>query len=135
MDPIANMLTSIRNALAVQHETVTVPFSNLKYQVALILEKNNFLKKVEKKGRKTKTIEITLKYLPVKDSAEKNIQPAISGIRKISKPGQRIYLNSIQMKKVKGGYGMAIISTSKGIITDQQARKQKIGGEVICEVW
>ena len=135
MDPIANMLTSIRNALAVQHETVTVPFSNLKYQIALILEKNNFIKKVEKKGRKTKTIEITLKYLPAKDSTEKSMVPAISGIRKISKPGQRIYLNSIQIKKVKGGYGMAIISTSKGIINDQQARKQKIGGEVICEVW
>lgn len=136
MDPISSMLTSIRNALAVQHETVKVPFSNLKYEVARILEKNNFIEKVEKKAKKTKkTIEITLKYLPVKDSIEGSKVPAISGLKKISKPGQRIYLNSIQIKRVKGGHGMAIMSTSKGLFTDQEARKQKIGGEVLCEVW
>ncbi len=128
MDPIADMLTSIRNALAVQNSTVKVPFSNLKYEIAKILEKSGFIKKVEKKGRKiNKIIEITLKY--------NNKTPAILGLKKISKPGQRIYLNSSQIKKVRGGYGIAIISTSKGLITDKEARRQKIGGEILCKIW
>ncbi len=128
MDPISDMLNRIKNALAVQHQTVKVPYSDLKYEIIKILEENNFIGKSDKKGRKNKRIiEINLKY---NDGA-----PVISGLRKISKPGQRIYHNSIQMKKVKGGYGMAIISTSKGLMTDKEARKQKIGGEVLCEVW
>ena len=136
MDPIANMLTSIRNALAVQHETVVLPFSNLKYQIALILVKNNFVEKIEKKQkRNNKNIEITLKYLPLEGGLENVKKPAINGLKRISKPGQRIYLDSTKLKKVKAGHGIAIISTSKGIFTDKQAKKQKIGGEVLCEVW
>jgi small subunit ribosomal protein S8 len=129
-DPIADMLNRIRNAQTVSHLTVEVPFSNLKYEIAKILEENGFIEKVEKKGRKTKrTIEIVLKY--------HDKTPAILGLKRVSKPGQRIYLDSTQIKKVKDGYGMAIISTSKGkgLMTDKEARKQKIGGEVICEVW
>ena len=80
-----------------------------------------------KKLRTKKSIEVTLKY--------EDKTPAISGLKKISKPGQRIYLNSHKVKKVKGGYGMAIISTSKGLMTDKEARRQKLGGEVICEIW
>ena len=128
MDPISDMLTSIKNAQAVRHPMVDTPFSNLKYEIAKILEKNGFIEKVEKKGKKTKKIiEITLKY--------DNKIPAISGLKRISKPGQTIYLGHRKIKRVKGGYGIAIISTSKGLMTDKEARKQKIGGEVICEIW
>jgi len=128
MDPISDMLTAIRNAQAVRHPTVSVPFSNLKYEIAEILEKEGFIKKVEKKGKKViKTIEITLKY--------ENKIPAISGLKRISKSGQRIYITSREIKKVRGGYGIAIISTSKGLMTNKEAKKQKLGGEVICEIW
>ena len=128
MDPIADMLTSIRNAQAVSKETVKVPFSKLKFELAKVLEKNGFLKKVEKKGRGIKKfIEIKLKY-------EDKI-PVISGIKKISKPGQRIYSGSKELRPVRSGYGISIISTSKGLMTNKEARKQNIGGEVICQVW
>ena len=127
-DPIADMLNRIKNAQAVSHSTVEVPFSNFKYEIAKILEKHGFIEKVEKKGRKVKrVIVITLKY--------RDKTPAISGLKRVSKPGQRIYLDSTQIKRVKGGYGMAIISTSKGLMIDKEARKQKLGGEVLCEIW
>ncbi|HUW71583.1 MAG TPA: 30S ribosomal protein S8 [Candidatus Humimicrobiaceae bacterium] len=128
MDPISDMLTSIRNALAVKHSTVVVPFSNLKYEVGKIFEKEGFIEKIEKKGKRSKRlIEITLKY--------SDDVPAISGLKRISKPGQRIYSNWNKIKRVKGGYGVAIISTSKGLMTNKEARKNKLGGEMICEVW
>ncbi len=128
MDPISDMLTAIRNALIVKRPTVIIPFSDLKYGIAKILEREGFIEKVEKKGKRLKRfIEITLKYTD-------NI-PAISGLKRISKPGQRIYSNRKKIKRVKGGYGMAIISTSKGLISDKEARKQKLGGEIICEIW
>ena len=128
MDPISDMLTSLRNALSVGKAVVKVPFSNLKYEIAKILEREGFIEKAEKKGKRQKRfIEITLKYT--------DNQPAISGLKKISKPGQRIYSGWREIKRVKGGYGIAIISTSKGLMTDKEARKQKLGGEIICEVW
>lgn len=128
MDPISDMLTSIRNALAVKHSTVVVPFSNLKYEVGKIFEKEGFIEKIEKKGKRSKRlIEVTLKY--------SDDVPAISGLKRISKPGQRIYSNWNKIKRVKGGYGVAIISTSKGLMTNKEARKNKLGGEMICEVW
>ena len=128
MDPISDMLTSVRNALAVKHSTVIIPFSNLKYEIAKIFEKEGFIEKIEKKGRRSKRfIEISLKY---SDEA-----PTISGLKKISKPGQRIYSDWKKIKRVKGGYGIAIVSTSKGLMTNKEARKNKIGGEIICEVW
>ena len=128
-DPVADMLTMIRNALAVKSSKVLVPFSQLKYGIAKILEKEGFVEKVEKRGRGSKrNIEIVLKY--AKDGT-----PAISGLKRISKPGQRIYLPYKKIKRVKGGYGIAIISTSKGLLTDKEARRQKTGGEVLCEVW
>jgi small subunit ribosomal protein S8 len=127
-DPASDMLIAIKNAQAALKETVEIPFSNLKYEIAKILEKNGFIAKVEKKGKKTKRIiEITLKY--------QDKTPAISGLKRISKPGQRIYLPYRKIKRVKGGYGIAIISTSKGLMADKEARKQKLGGEVICEIW
>lgn len=127
-DPVADMLNTIKNAQAVNHPTVEVSFSNLKYEIAKILERYGFVSGVEKKGRKNKKlIEIALKY----DGS----MPAISGLKKVSKPGQRIYLGSSQIRKVRNGYGIAIISTSKGLMSDREAKKQKRGGEILCEIW
>ena len=137
-DPVTDMLNRIRNAQAVLKETVDIPISNLKYEIAKILEKKGFIEKVEKKRKKIKRfIEITLKYLSSGALAKdgQNKIPAISGLKRISKSGQRIYLKAKQIKKVKGGYRIAIISTSKGLMTNKEARKQKLGGEVICEIW
>ena len=128
VDPITDMLNRIGNAQAVQHSTVSIPFSNLKYEIAKILEKKRFIEKVEKKGRRTKRfIEITLKY--------SDKMPVISGLKRVSKPGQRIYASTRKLRLTKGGYGIAIVSTSKGLMTNREARKQKLGGEVLCEVW
>ena len=128
IDPIVDMFNRIKNAQAVLKPTVSIPFSNLKYEIAKILEKEKYIKKIEKKRRKTKKIiEISLKY-------NKNI-PAIVELRRVSKSGQRIYLPVQKIKKVKGGFGIAIISTSKGLMTNKEARKNNLGGEVICEVW
>ncbi|MBL7142134.1 MAG: 30S ribosomal protein S8 [Candidatus Pacebacteria bacterium] len=127
-DPVADMLNTIKNAQAVNHPTVEVVFSNFKYEIAKLLERQGFISGIDKKGRKNrKTMEITLKY-------EDKI-PAISGLKKVSKPGQRIYVNSTRIKRVKDGHGMAVISTSKGLMTDKEARKQKRGGEILCEIW
>ena len=127
-DPITDLLNRIRNAQAVFHPTVEIPFSNLKYEITKILEKEKFIEKTEKKGKKArKTIEIVLKY-------DGKI-PAISGLRKISKPGQRIYKSLKDIKPVRGGYGVLIISTPKGLMTDKEARKKRLGGEILCEVW
>ena len=128
MDQITDMLNRIRNAQAVGKTTVSIPFSNLKYEIAKILEKKGFAERAEKKGRKTKKfLEVTLKY--------EDKTPAISGLKRISKPGQRIYLSAREIKPVRGGYGIAIISTPKGLMTDKEAKKQKLGGEIICKVW
>ncbi|MDO8435768.1 MAG: 30S ribosomal protein S8 [bacterium] len=128
MDSVSNMLTQIRNAQAVGKTTVDLPFSNLKHEIAKILAKQGFVEKVEKKGKDVKkTLEIILKY--------ENKKPFIAGLKRVSKPGQRIYIDYRKIKKVKSGYGIAIISTSKGLMTDKEARGQKIGGEVLCEIW
>ncbi len=127
-DPIADMLNRIRNAQAVLQPTVDIPFSNLKYEIAKILAKYGFVGKIEKKGKKIKKIiEITLKY-------DDKI-PAISGLKRISKPGQRIYLPTKKIKRVRGGYGIVIVSTPRGLMADKETRKQRLGGEIICEVW
>jgi len=126
-DPIADMFSQIRNASLVQKETVEIPFSNLKFEIGKILEKEGFIKLAEVRGRKArKDIEITLRY-------EQKI-PAIAEIKRISKPGQRIYSAGTELKRVKGGMGIAIISTSKGLMTDREARKQNIGGEIIGQI-
>jgi len=107
---------------------VDIPFSNLKYEIAKILEREGFIEKVEKKGKKAKRIiEIILKY--------QDKIPKITGLKRISKPGQRIYLPVKKIKKVREGYGITIISTSKGLMANKEARKHKLGGEVICEIW
>lgn len=134
MDTVANMLVMIKNAEGVLRPSVAVPYSRLKFEIAKILEEKGFVEKVEKKNRKIKKntrvkpcIEITLKY-------ENNI-PAISGFKRVSKQGQRIYLPYNKIKKVKQGYGIGIFTTSKGLMTSIEARRKKIGGELLCEVW
>jgi len=127
-DPITDMLNRIKNALLAKKEEVSIPFSNLNFEITKILEKKGFIEKTEKKGvNEKRTIEIKLKY--------ENGIPAISGLKKISKPGQRIYLPAKKIKKVKGGYGVLILSTPKGVITDNEAKKLKVGGEILCEIW
>lgn len=127
-DPIADMINRIKNAQAVSKSTVKVPYSNLKYEVVKILEKMKWIDSVEKKGKKTnKTIEITLKYSEGK--------PAITNIRKISKPGQRIYVSVNKIKKIRDGFGMSIVSTSRGLMTNIEARRENLGGEILVEVY
>lgn len=137
-DPITDMLNRIRNAQAVSKETVVIPFSNLKYEIAEILEKKGFIEKIEKKGRKEKrSLQLTLKYEQDTSVGAKagQVKPVISDLRRISKPGRRIYIRAKEIKPVRGGYGMTIISTPKGLMIDKEAKKQKLGGEVICKIW
>jgi len=123
------MLNRIRNAQAVRHQTVEIPYSNLKQRLAEILVKEGFLNKVEKRKKKEeKKIKISLKY-------ESGGTGAISGLRRISKSSQRIYKKSKEITKARGGYGIAIISTPKGLMTDKEAWKKKLGGEVLAEIW
>ena len=129
-DPIADMLTRIRNANTAKHDTVDVPASKMKEAIAKILLDEGYIKNYEIIGDGVaKTIKITLKY-----GQDKN-QKTISGIKRISKPGLRVYANAENMPKVLGGLGVAIISTNKGIVTDKQARALNVGGEVIAFVW
>ena len=129
-DPIADMLTRIRNASNAKHKHVDIPSSRMKLAIADILTKEGYVRGYEvlADGVK-KTMRITLKYGP-----EKN-QKVISGITRISKPGLRVYATCEQMPKVLNGLGTAIISTNKGVITDKEARKQGVGGEVIAFIW
>ena len=129
LDPIADMLTRIRNANTNKHETVLIPQSKTKLAIAEILKEEGFIvdyKATESEG--IKMIEVTLKYGP-------NGEKVIQGLKRISKPGLRIYSNAEQLPKVLNGLGIAIISTSKGIVTDKNARKLNIGGEVLAYVW
>lgn len=135
-DPITDMFNRIRNSQAVLKETVDVPFSNLKNKIAEILEKNGFIQKAEKKGKRSgRVIEITLKYENAEEGGRVKKIPAITGIKRISKLGQRIYNQAKDLRIVRSGYGILIVSTSKGLMTGKDARKQNLGGEVICEVW
>jgi len=128
MDPIADLLVRIKNAQGAGRETTEAPFSRVKLAIAQILETEKFIDKVEKKGTENnEKLEIKLKY-------DRGIG-AINGIKRVSKPGQRAYAPSQKIKLVKQGYGLSIISTSQGIMTNKEARKKKIGGEVLCEVW
>ena len=129
-DPIADMLTRIRNANTAKHDTVDVPASKMKVAIADILLKEGYIKKydIEKVGG-FDSIHITLKY-----GQDKN-EKIITGLKRISKPGLRVYASSENLPKVLGGLGIAIISTNKGVITDKEARKLNVGGEVLAFVW
>jgi small subunit ribosomal protein S8 len=128
-DPIADMLTRIRNAIMVRHDSVIIPSSKMKLAVAKILKEEGFISDYEVvKGKPHREIKIMLRYL------EGN-QPAISGLKRISKPGLRVYVQKKEIPRVYGGLGVAIISTSKGLRTGQQAWRQGAGGELLCYVW
>ncbi len=129
-DPIADMLTRIRNANTAKHDTVDVPASKMKIAIADILLNEGYITKYDiVEDGNFKTIRITLKY-----GADKN-EKVISGLKRISKPGLRVYANSEELPRVLGGLGTAIISTNQGVITDKEARKLQIGGEVLCFIW
>ncbi|WP_072524028.1 30S ribosomal protein S8 [Clostridium sp. Marseille-P3244] len=129
-DPIADMLTRIRNANTAKHDTVDVPASKMKIAIANILLDEGYIAKYDLvEDGHFQTIHITLKY-----GADKN-EKVISGLKRISKPGLRVYANSEDIPKVLGGLGTAIISTNKGVVTDKEARKLGVGGEVLCFVW
>ena len=129
-DPIADMLTRIRNANTAKHDTVDIPASKMKLAIADILLKEGYVKAVDvvEEGN-FKTIKITLKY-----GANKN-EKILTGLKKISKPGLRVYASKDELPKVLGGLGTAIISTNKGVLTDKEARKENVGGEVLAFVW
>ncbi|MEF2248216.1 MULTISPECIES: 30S ribosomal protein S8 [unclassified Paenibacillus] len=128
-DPIADMLTRIRNANTVRHETVEMPASKIKKQIAEILKREGFIRDAEYiEDNKQGIIRIFLKYGP-------NQERVITGLKRISKPGLRVYTQAAEVPRVLGGLGIAIISTSKGVMTDKEARQVKSGGEVVCYVW
>jgi len=129
MDFIANALTLIRNAQAVSKEKVKIPFSSLVWNVVKVLEKKSFIEEASKKGRNlNRFIELKIKY-------DENGEPFIRGLKKVSKQGQRIYIGSKDIRPVRSGYGISIISTPKGVMTGQEAKKKNLGGEVLCQIW
>jgi small subunit ribosomal protein S8 len=128
-DPIADMLTRIRNANLVGHEKVEVPGSNIKRAIAEILKREGFVRDAEFiPDEKQGVIRLFLKY-------GKSQERVITGLKRISKPGLRVYVNHDSIPRVLGGLGVAIISTSSGIVTDKEARKTRVGGEVLCYIW
>jgi len=127
-DPIADMLTRVRNALMVGHDSVLMPSSKVKLAIAMILKEENLINDYEViKGKPGQTIKIQLKYADDK--------PAILGLERVSKPGLRIYVGKREIPRVYGGLGLAILSTPKGIMTGQEAWRRRLGGEVLCHVW
>ena len=129
-DPIADMLTRIRNANTAKHDTVDVPCSKMKVSIAEILLKEGYIKKFDMIDVDViRMIHITLKY-----GADKN-EKIITGLKRISKPGLRVYASKEELPRVLGGLGIAIVSTNKGVMTDKEARKENVGGEVLAFVW
>ena len=130
-DPIADMLTRLRNASVARHDTVRMPSSKLKESLAAILVREGYIgdyKVMRDDSRPGSTLEVTLKYAPDRTAT-------ITGLRRISKPGLRVYAKATNLPKVLGGLGVAIISTSNGLLTDKQAAKRGVGGEVLAYVW
>ncbi len=129
-DPISDMLTRIRNAAGARHARVEVPASRLKIEIARVLKEEGFIStyKVSEEGKAKKVLRVFLKYTPDR-------RPVISGLRRVSKPGSRRYLAANQIRPVVGGLGISILTTPRGIMTGRMARKERLGGEVLCEVW
>lgn len=128
-DPIADMLTRIRNAVAVGHERVSMPSSKLKVGIAQILVDEGYIDRYEvsAEGHRSE-LELVLRY------GERR-QPVIEGIKRISRPGHRVYRGARELPRVQGGLGVAVVSTSQGLLPDREARRRRLGGEVLCEVW
>ena len=128
-DPIADMLTRIRNALQARHEEVLVPASRLKEEIARILQEEGYIQRYEvRQEGARRTMRIVLKYT-------EDRRPVISGLQRVSKPGRRIYSSRGTLPRVKGGLGFAIVSTSRGVMTGEDAWKSGVGGEVLCYIW
>ena len=128
-DPIADMLTRIRNANTALHPQVSMPSSKLKEEVATILASEGFLDSYKVEDAKVgKKLTVTLRYSYDRDRV-------LNGIRRISSPGRRVYKGATDLERVRGGIGVSIVSTSDGLLTDREARRRKVGGEVLCEVW
>lgn len=129
-DPIADMLTRIRNASLAQKADLVLPYSKFKASLAALLTKQGFTGSINEliSGGNNKVLQINLKYTATGE-------PVIGGIKRVSKPGQRIYLPADKLPRTNSGYGVTVVSTSKGLMTDKEARKQKLGGEVVCQVW
>jgi small subunit ribosomal protein S8 len=129
MDVIADMFAKIKNAMAVKKETVSIFHSKMKMEIAKVLLKTGYIKEINKRGKKNKkTIELVLSY-------DENNKGLINHVKRISKPSRRVYLSLKEIKPVRRGYGIMIFSTPKGILTDKEARKEKVGGEAIAEIW
>jgi small subunit ribosomal protein S8 len=128
-DPIADMLNRIRNALLARHEFVLIPASGVKLAIAKILREEGFIKDYEVlKGKSERVLKVYLKY-------KEDKEPAISGLRRVSKPGLRVYTQRKEIPRIYGGLGIAIVSTPKGVMTGQHAWRQQVGGELLCYVW
>lgn len=127
-DPISDMLTRIRNATASGKQDLVMPYSKFKHNLAKVLLAEGFLSGVNELAGRIKMLQINLKY----DQAG---APVISGIKRVSTPGQRIYMPAERIPRVNAGFGVTVVSTSKGLLTDKQARKDKVGGEVVCQIW
>lgn len=128
-DPIGDMLTRIRNANIARHETTDIPASKIKREIARILKDEGFIKSYEFiNDAKQGVIRIRLKYMPSKERV-------ISGVKRISRPGRRVYARKDEIPRVLGGFGVAVLSTSSGILTDKEARTKGVGGEVLCYIW
>lgn len=127
-DPIADMLVRLKNAYHRKHETVLVPHSKVKESIARVLEAKGYISGFEKKGKKVKKfLEISLKY--------RDEVPAIRGLRRVSRPSRRLYVKAADLKPIRHGYGAAIISTSSGMMTNEDAKAKRLGGEIIMEIW
>ncbi|HVH45074.1 MAG TPA: 30S ribosomal protein S8 [Labilithrix sp.] len=128
-DPISDMLARIRNGALARHDRIEMPHSNLKKHIAEVLKSEGFVDDVrESDGEGKKTLTLVLRYGRGKDSA-------IDGVRRVSAPGRRVYVRYDRIPRVRSGMGISILSTSRGVMTDRQAREQKVGGELLCEVW
>ena len=127
-DPISDMLTRIRNAIRVNKTELVLPYSKFKHSLANVLLKEGFISGVNELPGRMKMLQINLKY----DNGGGSV---ITDLKRVSSPGQRIYLPSGRIPRTNGGFGITVVSTSKGLLTDKQARKEKMGGEVICQVW
>ena len=132
MSPIANMLTQIKNAQAIGREEIFVPFSAMKFNIASVLQREGYIAHVEKKQKKMRKSELPVLSLILKYESG---QGRINGVRLVSKPSRRMYAPKDELQKVQNGFGTSVISTSKGIMTGSEARKNGIGGEVLFEIW
>ena len=128
-DPLADFLIRIKNASAAGKDAVSVPFSKFKFEIASLLAKEGFLASVERRGKKVKkTLDVTLKY-------DDNQVPEVTDVKRVSKLGKRVYVGVADIKPVRYGHGLLVLSTPKGILTDREAKKQKVGGEALFKIW